>query len=154
MHDDLIDTWHRHQRINLYLLDGIVDEGHLQVRAKPRSRTIGTQFAHLHNVRLMWLQAAGHPGWDELHKAGPDEAISRQALRQALTTSGEAIAGLLDHGLRTGRIKGFKPHPAAFLGYLISHESHHRGQIILQLKQAGHPLPEDIRYGIWDWGRR
>ena len=68
--------------------------------------------------------------------------------------SGDAVASLLDRGFRDGRIKGFKPHPAAFLGYLISHESHHRGQIMLSLKQSGHPVDKKIQFGIWEWGVR
>ena len=53
-----------------------------------------------------------------------------------------------------GRVKGFKPHAAGFLGYLIAHESHHRGQIILTLKQNGHAIDKKVQYGIWEWGVR
>jgi hypothetical protein len=53
-----------------------------------------------------------------------------------------------------GRVKGFKPHATAFVGYLISHEAHHRSQIILALKQEGQPLDKKILYGIWEWGTR
>jgi len=62
--------------------------------------------------------------------------------------------GLQEEGFTEGKIKGFKPHPAAFLGYLISHESHHRGQIMLSLKQSGHKVDQKVGYGIWEWGSR
>jgi uncharacterized damage-inducible protein DinB len=57
-------------------------------------------------------------------------------------------------GLAAGRIKGFKPHPVAFLGCFIAHEAHHRGQIALSLKQAGCPLDKKTLFGLWDWGVR
>jgi hypothetical protein len=72
-----------------------------------------------------------------------------------LVDSGKAIGTLLETGLENGgKVKGFKPHATAFLGYLISHESHHRGQIALSLKQSGKPLDKKIAYGIWEWGVR
>jgi uncharacterized damage-inducible protein DinB len=52
------------------------------------------------------------------------------------------------------RIKGFKPHVVAFLGYLISHESHHRGQAGRALKLSGHPLDQKTAFGLWEWGVR
>jgi uncharacterized damage-inducible protein DinB len=45
-------------------------------------------------------------------------------------------------------------HAAAFLGYLISHESHHRGQVTWALKHSGHPLDQKTSYGLWEWGVR
>ena len=54
---DLIETWDIHNRINLYLLDAI-DEKHLPDISASKGRTVGEQFAHIHNVRLMWLKAA------------------------------------------------------------------------------------------------
>jgi len=75
-------------------------------------------------------------------------------LKKALTDSGKAIGVLLNQSSETGKVKGFKPHVGAFLGYLISHESHHRGQIALSLKQAGKPLDKKISFGLWEWGVR
>lgn len=43
---------------------------------------------------------------------------------------------------------------SAFVGYLVSHESHHRGQIALALEQSGNPLDKKVSYGLWEWGSR
>jgi uncharacterized damage-inducible protein DinB len=53
-----------------------------------------------------------------------------------------------------GKVKNFKPHVSAFVGYLISHESHHRGQIEIALRQAGQPISDKASYGLWEWGVR
>ena len=54
----LADTWILNNRVNLKLLDHLRDE-QLGVLANPRARSIGDQFAHLHNVRIMWLETRG-----------------------------------------------------------------------------------------------
>ena len=53
-----------------------------------------------------------------------------------------------------GKVKNFKPHVTAFLGYMISHESYHRGEIGIVLAQSGYPLDQKISYGMWEWGVR
>jgi uncharacterized damage-inducible protein DinB len=64
------------------------------------------------------------------------------------------MSTMLQRGEADGKVKGFKPHATAFLGYIISHESHHRGQLIATLKQAGIPLDKKVLYGMWEWGTR
>ncbi len=61
---------------------------------------------------------------------------------------------LIKQGIAAGKIKGFKPHPAAFLGYAIAHEAYHVGEIGMTLKQSGRALDEKVAYGIWEWGKR
>lgn len=39
------------------------------------------------------------------------------------------------------------------VGYFVSHESPHRGNILLMLEQCGHNLDQKTRYAIWDWDR-
>ena len=155
MKDQLIETWQIHHRINLYLLDAI-DEAHLADLSASKGRTVGEQIAHIHNVRLMWLQSANPALLKGLTKLERGTiALSKKLLAAELTASSAAIETLLSQSLETnGKIKGFKPHAVAFLGYLISHESHHRGQIGWTLKNTGHPLSQKTAYGLWEWGVR
>ena len=149
-----LETWDIHNRINLYLLDA-VESAALASYSASKGRSVGEQFAHVHNVRLMWLKAAAPDLLKGLEKIEKDDAQDKKLLRKSLVDSGAAIRTLLEKSLPSGaKIKGFKPHAVAFLGYLISHESHHRGQIVLSLKQAGHPVDKKVQYGIWEWGVR
>ncbi len=154
MSDPLVETWHIHNRINLYLLDAIAEDA-LPCVSASKGRTVGEQIAHLHAVRLMWLKAAAPARLKGLETFDKKDPPDRTRLRRALLASGEAVAGLLiDGAANGGKIKGFKPHATAFLGYLVAHESHHRGQILLTLKQSGRMVDKKIQYGLWEWGVR
>jgi uncharacterized damage-inducible protein DinB len=150
---EFIETWHIHNRINLYLLD-VMDVSYLNDISASKGRKVADQFAHLHNVRMMWLKAAAPELLEGLTKLDKEIKIDKSLLAAELNKSAEAIAQLLEKGFAENRIKGFKPHPAAFLGYLISHESHHRGQIVLSLKQSGHAIDQKTQFGLWEWGTR
>ncbi|HVX49757.1 MAG TPA: DinB family protein [Chitinophagaceae bacterium] len=148
----LIETWQIHNRINLYLLNA-VDDSWLADLPASKGRTVGEQFAHIHNVRFMWFKAAGPELLEKVSKIEKD-AITKKLLAEQLIKSGDAMSALLQKGFESGKIKGFKPNTAAFLGYFISHESHHRGQIMLCLKQSGHKVDQKVQYGLWEWGSR
>lgn len=150
----LLETWEIHNRVNLYLLDSILPE-HLSDLSASRGRTVGEQFAHIHNVRLMWLKQAAPELMGQLAKIEKEQATNKLLLENAINESALAMKMLLSKSIESGgKIKGFKPHVTAFLGYLISHESHHRGQIALSLKQSNHPVTKKISFGIWEWGVR
>jgi len=154
MNDQLIETWSIHDRINQYLLSAIPIEALTSLSAS-KGRNVGEQFAHIHNVRLMWLKAAAPELLAGLDKIEKESATDVAILRRSLEVSGAAVAELLNRAFAgDGRIKGFKPHAIAFVGYLVSHESHHRGQIVLTLKQAGHPVDKKTQFGLWEWGVR
>ncbi len=155
MADDtlLLDTWAINNRVTLYLLDALPDEALPGVGAS-KGRSVGGMFAHLHNTRLLWLKSASPDLLAGVSKVESDAAIDRSVLHVSLEASGAAIADLLRQALTEGRVKGFKPHPVAFLGYLIAHDAHHRGEIQLTLTQAGHKLNDKVGYGLWEWGTR
>lgn len=150
----LIETWKINNRINLYLLDGIADE-HLADVLASKGRDVGKQFAHIHNVRLMWLKASLPEALEGVAKIDTVQPIDKELLKTSLTLSGESIRRLLEQSIANGgKVKGFKPHVAAFVGYLVAHDAHHRSQAIIALKQSGHPVDKKIVYGIWEWGTR
>ncbi len=152
--DQIIETWVIHNRINLYFLDALSEEM-LGLSAPPKSRTVYDLFAHMHNVRLTWLKSAAPLLLDGLEKLETKTVGSKDGLRPALEASGRAVEDLLRQALSAGgKVKGFKPHAVAFLGYLISHESHHRGQAGWALKLSGNPLNQKTAYGLWEWGAR
>ena len=147
------ETWSIHNRINLFLLEAITQE-QLALLPSAKGRSVGQLFAHIHDVRLMWLKASAPELLERLEKLG-SEPHSKADIAQALKNSGKAIEALLAQAVTAGdRIKGFKPHATGFLGYLIAHESHHRGQVAMILRQNGQPLDKKISYGMWEWGVR
>lgn len=152
MKSQLVETWEINDRLNQYLLKSIVERD-LDSISEAKGRTVGEQFAHIHNVRLLWLKQAAPDLLTQVEKI-EKEKITKAILSGQLAKSGAAMAELINRGVEEGKIKGFKPHPTAFIGYIIAHESHHRSQIILLLKLCGHPVDKKILFGLWEWGTR
>jgi len=153
MNEDLLETWRIHARIQRYVLDAVTEEA-LMADAGIKGRSVGEQFAHLHNVRRMWLKEAAPDLHDGLAKLDTPDATNKAALATALDASAAAVESLLARAIEAGRVKGFKPHPTAFVGYLIAHESYHQGDIGVRLTECGHPLDRKVAYGMWEWGVR
>ena len=160
----LLNAFNTNNRINQYLIDNIPQAAW---NAKPpggKGRSIPAIMAHMHNVRIMWLKAAtrGKDKDKDKENAGgrlplsldPAKVTPSQALR-ALEQSRQALSVVMSQALNDdGRIKGFRPDVAGFVGYLIAHDAHHRGQIMMLARQSGHPLPQKAMFGLWEWGSR
>lgn len=151
MTDPILETWQIHARINLYVLDAIAPEA-FAAEGPKKGRSFVGMLAHIHNVRLLWLKSAAPELLNGLEKLADD--ADRATLHAALAASAAAIEQLLEKSLPTGKVKGFKPHAAAFVGYLIAHESYHLGEIGVALAQAGFPLDRKTAFGMWEWGVR
>ena len=150
--ESLLETWRTNCRINLYLLAAVADD--LMPVKLAKGKSVVGNFTHIHNVRLMWLKAAAPNLWEGQTKF-EEATATKVELDQRLSESADAIEQLIaSSGSPEGRIKGFKPHAAAFVGYLIAHEQYHRTCVELALRQNGTPLDDKTSYGMWEWGVR
>jgi uncharacterized damage-inducible protein DinB len=150
--DALLSAFATNQRINLYLIEHVPDEAWHATPPGGKGRDIASMVAHIHHVRLMWLKAAAK---DIEAPAKLEGGFTRKDAASALDASFQSLHKLVGDSLRSdGRIKGFKPDVAGFLGYLIAHDAHHRGQIAMLARQVGHPLPQKAMFGMWEWGTR
>ncbi|BCS34028.1 hypothetical protein TBR22_A32570 [Luteitalea sp. TBR-22] len=150
----LAETWAIGARVSTYLLAG-VPAAALDGSPSGKGRTVRDLFAHIHDVRLLWLKAARPDLMEGLAKIGSGSTADHAALAAALDASAAAIERMVaEAAAGDGRVKGFKPHATAFVGYLLSHEAHHRGQITQALRIAGMPLDKKVSFGLWEWGVR
>ena len=155
---DLLEAWGLHNAIHLYILDWVPEEGLQAVTllktGKPSTgRNVGRIFAHLHEVRCAWLERDRDRAAD-LPRFEGGETPDRGRLSQALALSGERVAATVRAAVEGERpLKSWKRSPVSWLAYLVSHESHHRGQIAQALKQSGIRSPGEVSYGVWGfWG--
>jgi len=148
----LLETYTINERANQLLLSHVADAAWRAAPPSGKGRSIGSIAAHIHHARLMWLSAADKTG-KHPPKLDPDKA-TRTQVQASLKASAEAIRGLIEKALNdpAGKVSHFKPDVVAFVGYLISHDSHHRGQIAMLARQAGHPIPTQTGFGLWEWG--
>ncbi len=148
----LLHAFDTNDRINQYMLENLPSEAWRAAPPEGKGRTIAAIVAHMHNVRVMWLKAA--KAADIPEQLERDKTTSTQAAK-GLEQSRSALAQLIKAALDgDGRVKGFRPDVAGFVGYLIAHDAHHRGQICMLARQIGYPLPQKAMFGMWEWGSR
>jgi uncharacterized damage-inducible protein DinB len=108
----------------------------------------------VHNVRISWLEICAADIFKKHSVIKKETASDRKALRKAFEDSARGIEELFARGWDDGgKIKNFKNGLLPMAGYLISHESHHRGNIVLTLKQSGEKIPDSVKWGLWEWGK-
>ena len=146
-------------RMNQLLIEHLDDAAWTE-KPPGKVRTIVAIFTHMHNVRCKWVRLSA-----------PHLKIPAQ-LNRARCTREQACAGLAESAARcvemltealdgSGRVKMFSrdalasswPAGVEMLCYMLAHEAHHRGQVIMLAHQLGFELPYKASDGIWNWER-
>jgi uncharacterized damage-inducible protein DinB len=154
MIDQILEAWRTNQGINLRLIDAIDDDGMRCTLSQRGGRNVVRQFAHLHYVRVYQLSKRAKRLARGARPFATHEEPDRRTLKAALEDSSRRVEEwfrLAAEG--TPGVRTFRRGLVTTVAYLIAHESHHRGSILLTLKQCGHPVDAKTRYAIWDWDR-
>ena len=108
MWEQLVEAWRVNNRINLFLLDGIDQDGLACTLSRRGGRTVARQFAHIHNNRisvlLHWTPdlVTGARVFESKEEPGGDE------LAHALMESGELVAQYIRKASADTTVKSLK----------------------------------------------
>lgn len=150
----IIETWFINHRTNLMLINALTEEALSFTTSKRGGGTVGHQLAHIYNVRFWKLEKYDKSLVTDLTTIVAGDIKTLDMLRDCHTISADLIGKILENGIeKGGEMKGFRRGVIPLLGYFISHEGHHRGNILLTLKQCGFKITDDLKYGIWEWNK-
>jgi uncharacterized damage-inducible protein DinB len=152
MIEQLIETWEINNRVTLLLLANLDEKALQQTLSARGGRTAGQQLAHVYAVRRGWIEIADKKLLAELPPIEREDGHDKALLIEGFTKSAAALTAIIrQSGGNDGKVKGFKRGIIPLVGYMIAHEAHHRGSLLLTLKQSGFKLNDELRWGIWDW---
>lgn len=163
--DLLLEAFRRNARVNEFLLDALSDADLARTDGRG-GMTVAQMFSHMGVSRGGWLVdmapeyaattkalTGGKPVWEW-------QASSREDIRAMLRAGDEAAVQAVQAHLQSGqpfadpwKVGTYQSNPAYFLLQNIVHDSHHRGQMMVLLRQSGYSKGQldrlEEQWDIW-----
>ena len=148
---EIVEVFEQCGQITEYLVTVVPRRFWQQPPPSGHGRTIAAMVAHIHGVRKTFAKMGGAAVPPSLDRNSVTPVQARRALRQ----TNAALVTLFRDSLLRGdaRIKGMPRRSVNMMAYLIQHDAHHRGQIMLRARELGHVFAGADVMRVWGWKR-
>jgi uncharacterized damage-inducible protein DinB len=154
LHQSIIETWQIHNRSMLMFVKELPEKALDATLSKRGGRNIARQLAHCISVRIFRLQTTMKKTGIQLNDFDKEYSPTREELLHAFEVSSELMESLIAEALQNdGKVSNFKRGVVPMIGYYITHEAHHKGHALLTMKTCGIPIPDSLKWGIWEWNK-
>lgn len=152
------EAWHINDGMNQVLLEHLTPDM-LAVQTPDKNWTVAGYLAHMAGSKKWWGTHINKEEVDslpDLYQEAEGKFIVEKSIQKIKAVFDQTSQTLLETAEHAND-KGTLPYASIelYLTHMIIHDAHHRGQILLALRTAGHAPPdEDDFWGGWWPGQR